>query len=308
MIWLPWIVSLTVFGALALAGLAWSTQQEAARLAWRRRIHGSVRPGSLVQAPVVDELADAIGPIGDAVEVLLARSASRVGPGRFIVSLAVYAGAAMALGWGAFGPAGAVAGLATAAIPLWRLRQRAEARSRLLSRQLPDALDLIARSLRSGAPLTDALQAAAEETPAPLGDGLFPIAEKQRLGLSLTSGLRELRSLDPDNVELALFSVVVSMNRETGGNLIEALENLASTVRERLLFDERVLAMTSEVRASMRVLASLPFVAAGALLLSSPQYLMLLVSTDTGRVLLTVAGAQMVLAIFVMRRIARVEV
>lgn len=204
------------------------------------------------------------------------------------------------------GPAQAL-GLALGALPLLLLRRKAALRSLMITEQLPDAFDRIGRTLRAGHAFSDALRIAGEESPAPLADELARVATLHSLGVDLRRCLDTLASRNPANFEIRLFVGGVLLNRETGGNLVEILDHLAETVRERLIFDGKVLALTAEVRLSAWILGSLPFVATAVLLLIKPGYLSPLTGSDPGRALLFIGTISLLLGVVVMRRLAAVE-
>lgn len=197
---------------------------------------------------------------------------------------------------------------ALCAIPLWRLHRAGQERTRQIANQLPDALDFIVRSLRAGHGFSDALQQACGELPQPIRGELATVAEMSRLGAPLRQGFERLVESNPDNQELRLFSSAVQLHRHTGGNLIDILEQLAETVRERLVFEHKVRSLTAEVRMSSRILGSLPFLSAGMLFVASPAYLYVLVEEPAGRAVLVVASSLMLIGLWGMQRIARVEV
>jgi tight adherence protein B len=136
-------------------------------------------------------------------------------------------------------------------------RQR---RMDLFTEQLPDALTMIARSLRAGHSLTSAVELVGNESPEPLG-GLFKTAyEQQKLGLwiphALAAMLPRVNSLD-----LRFFVTAVTVHAEAGGNLSEILDKLAATVRERLVLRRQVQVYSAQGRLSGYILVVLPIVA-----------------------------------------------
>jgi tight adherence protein B len=205
------------------------------------------------------------------------------------------------------GPA-KVLGLVLGLLPLLMLRRQSQIRSQRITEQLPDAFDRIAGTLRAGHAFSDALRIASEELPAPLSDELARVVLVQSLGVDLRRSLQTLAVRNVDNFDIRLFVSAVLLNRETGGNLVEILSHLAETVRERLIFDGKVVALTAEVRLSAWILGSLPFVVSGALLLIKPTYLTPLLGSDPGRVLLAIGAISLVIGAIIMRRLAAVEV
>lgn len=192
-------------------------------------------------------------------------------------------------------------------VPLLLLRRASARRSRQITEQLPDAFDRIGGTLRAGHALSDALRIASQEMPAPLSEELARVVSAQGLGMDVRRTLEVFANRNPDNFDIRLFVGAVLLNRETGGNLVEILEHLSETVRERLIFDSKVLALTAEVRMSAWILGALPFAVGGALVLIKPTYLHPLLSTVPGREMLAFGGASLLIGAIVMRRLSAVE-
>lgn len=202
----------------------------------------------------------------------------------------------------------AVLGLLFGLLPVLLMARRANKRSVQLAEQLPDALDRIGRTLRAGHAFPDALRSAAAELPAPIGEEFARVSEANRLGVDLRTCLEALANQHPDSFDLRLFVSAVLLNRETGGNLVEILDHLAETVRERLIFHQKVVALTAETNVSAIILGALPFVVSGILILLRPAYLLPLLTTTPGRILLFIALGSLFLGLVLMRAFARVEV
>lgn len=184
---------------------------------------------------------------------------------------------------------------------------RRDARRDRLTRQLPDAMDFIARSLRAGNPLAGALKTAAAELPDPLGGELTDTFEELNYGLDVDEALRDLAARI-DTEEIRFFVAAVLIQRSTGGNLAEILHNLASLIRERLRVRGEIDIQASEMRTSARVLIALPFVVALGLRILNPDYLRVLLESPTGRTVVMVQVALMVVGWLVMRQMTRFRV
>lgn len=145
-------------------------------------------------------------------------------------------------------------------VPFIVLYSKKLQRQRKFTEQLPDAMSMIARSLRAGHSLTSAVELVATETDEPLR-GLFKTAnEQQKLGLRITDSLAAMTD-HMDSIDLRFFVASVELNNDIGGNLSEILDKLAATVRERLKIKRQVQVITAQGRLSGYVLAALPFVA-----------------------------------------------
>lgn len=200
-----------------------------------------------------------------------------------------------------------VVGVLASLIPLVLIRRGATQRSQALSLQLPDGLDLIARTLRAGHAFADALRISANELPLPLSHEFGIVAEESRLGRDPRESLTDLIARNPTNFDLRLFVSSILLQRETGGNLIEMLDNLSKTIRERLIFEEKVEALTAEVRFSAGILTAMPFLVAFAIMMIRPEYMSPLLETGMGRAILTAASISLTTGAIIMRRLSQVE-
>ena len=162
-------------------------------------------------------------------------------------------------------------------------------RTQTLYTQLPDALQMIVRSVRAGLPVPEALRVVAEEAPFPTSAEFGRIWHDLRLGQSLPDALRAQADRST-LLEYRFFAVALTLQSQAGGNLTETLENLADIVRRRVALRQRAIALSAEARMSMAVLGAIPFVAIAALFAVSPDYILQLFRTDTGNVLLGVAA------------------
>lgn len=195
-----------------------------------------------------------------------------------------------------------------AAIPYFLIRRAGTKRMRKLLEQLPDALDLMARSLQAGLGLAEAFRMCAEEMPLPLAQEFGRVFEENRLGRDYRESLNNLSDRNADLFDIRLFSSSVLLQRETGGNLIEILDNIASTIRNRFLFDAKVKALTSEARFSAWILGGLPMVVTLILMVINPTYLSPLIYDPIGRTLLACCFLSYAIGIYLMISVSNVEV
>ncbi|MFQ3666249.1 MAG: type II secretion system F family protein [Sphingomonadaceae bacterium] len=188
------------------------------------------------------------------------------------------------------------------------LLQRAAGQTRVRLRALlPDAIALIVRCLRAGVPISEAIAEAGRGTPAPLGPLLADVHRDVRLGRTLEDALwQAARRIGLP--EFDFLCVTVSIQRETGGNLAETLSGLESTIRKRMQLQLKVKALSAEARTSALVIGSLPLLMAAALALLLPSYLVPLIETPAGRMLLGAAIASLLTGALVMVHLVRREV
>lgn len=161
-----------------------------------------------------------------------------------------------------------------------------ERRSRKISAQLPEALDMISRSLRAGHALSAAFELVASEMPEPISVEFSRAHEEQRLGMPLDRVVLEMSARAPGNGDLKIFAVSAVIQRETGGNLAEMLTGIGATIRERDRFFGKLRALTAEARASAWAVSLMPLAVFLLLAVIQTGYLAPLFTTPLGRSLL----------------------
>lgn len=301
------LFSLIFFVAMLVAGTfvywGYRTRQELGRLELAHRLGRQ----PTLQARPRSEAPSWMGGPGEWLHHLQQRAGDEGPPQSLLVRIGIFAlGGALLVGM-SLGLRGIPLGALFGGIPLLLLVSQARERTNQITVQLPDALDLIGRALRAGHAFNDALRQAAIEVPAPLSEELATVSEQHRMGLELRDCLADLVRRNSDNFDIRLFVSVVLLHRETGGNLIEVLSHLSDTIRERLIFGEKVHALTAEVRVSAIILGLLPFFVTGVLLVARPVYLLPLINTDLGRSMLIFAVSSLVIGAVVMQRLSKVE-
>jgi tight adherence protein B len=171
----------------------------------------------------------------------------------------------------------------------------------------PEALGLIIRGLKAGLPITESIAIVGREVGDPVGEEFRRVADQVRLGQRLEETMWE-SAKRLDVAEFNFLVVTMSVQRETGGNLAETLENLDSILRRRRQMKLKVKAMSSEARASAMIIGSLPFAMFAILFIVNPSYIMTLLTTDTGHLLLAAGGCSMSMGIVVIARMVRFEI
>ena len=173
--------------------------------------------------------------------------------------------------------------------------------------EFPNSLDIIIRGVRAGLPLGDCLRVIAAEAAEPVRAEFRQIVEAQTLGLSVAEAIERLPQRIP-TPEANFFAIVISIQQKSGGNLAEALANLARVLRERKKMRDKVKAISSEAKASAMIIGSLPIVVAGLVYLTSPHYIELLWTTDTGRIVLGACALVMGIGIFIMHKMISFDI
>jgi tight adherence protein B len=193
------------------------------------------------------------------------------------------------------------------AAPIVYLLSARARRVRKISAQLPDALDMMIRSLRAGHGVAAGLQLVATEMPVPIAVEFARCFEELQMGGGFRDAARNMTLRVPENLDLRIFATSLIIQHETGGNLVEILESIAHTVRERFKFFGKLHALTTEVRMSGYVLGALPFVCALAIMLLNPTYLRPLYQDPLGQAIALVGLLVWAAGGVWMRRLAQVD-
>lgn len=192
-------------------------------------------------------------------------------------------------------------------LPRWVLGYLRKRRQEKFLSELPDALDIMVRGLRSGLPLSDALKVIASETAPPIGPEFNEVVDGQRVGITIDQGLERMFERMPLQ-EVNFLAIVLSIQSKTGGNLTESLSNLSKVLRDRRKMKSKIRAVSQEAKSSATIIGSLPFLIAGALSLLNPDYLVPLIDTQAGNILLGICAVLMVSGILVMRKMIDFEI
>ena len=156
-------------------------------------------------------------------------------------------------------------------LPLLMLRRRKANRLRKLAEQLPDAIDMIVRSLRAGHPVRTAFAMVASEMEDPIGSEFGILVDELTYGLDIQDALVNLESRN-DVEDLHFMVVAINLQNQTGGNLAEILSNLSTVIRDRFRMKRRVRALSAEGRLSAMVIACVPFFVVAVMAINSPSY------------------------------------
>ena len=193
------------------------------------------------------------------------------------------------------------------AIPILIVLNARVRRSIKISQQLPDALEMMVRSLRAGHGISSGFKLVAEEMPAPVAVEFGRCFEEQNFGVDFREAITHMTERVPDNLDLKLFAVSVIIQRETGGNLVEILDQIATTIRDRFRFYGKLRALTAEGRLSGYILGALPFLCLLFVGLMNPQYLVPMVTDTIGRLMALGGLVMWALGILWMRKLSQVD-
>jgi len=194
-----------------------------------------------------------------------------------------------------------VAFAAALGVPRWVLGFLRKRREKAFTAEFAAAIDVIVRSVRSGLPTNEALRICAKEIPDPVGEAFTHLCEGLKVGITLEDGLKKMYDSMP-TPEVSFFAIVMSIQAKSGGNLSEALSNLAGVLRDRKRLSGKIKAMSSEAKASAMIIGSLPPGVMGIVYATTPAYIALLFTERLGNLMLAGCAIWMSLGIFVMRQ------
>jgi tight adherence protein B len=189
---------------------------------------------------------------------------------------------------------------------LHRARRR-RLRLRRLGQQLPDAIDLMVRSLRAGHPITAAVGLVAKEMPDPIGTAFATVVDETTYGLELAEALERMRTRF-DHPDLHFMVASITLQHATGGNLAEMLSNLAGVIRDRVRLHQKIAALSAEGRMSALVLGVLPFGTALIMHLHNPDYYLEAARHPVFPVIFSAAAMLYAGAMYAIYRIIRIRV
>jgi tight adherence protein B len=201
-------------------------------------------------------------------------------------------------------PIGAAVGFS---LPFMVLRIKRTRRLRAFEEEFPEALDLISRALKAGHAFATGLKMVADEMKEPVGPEFRKTFDEQNFGLPLKDALENLTLRIPI-LDMRFFATAVLIQRETGGNLSEILENLAHVVRERFKILRQVRVYTAHGRLTGYVLLALPAVLAIALSFINPEHMNMLFRERIGQILLMVAIGMQTAGFVWIRQVVKIEV
>jgi tight adherence protein B len=201
---------------------------------------------------------------------------------------------------------GLLAGSITGAMPLLYGRYRRAKRIKKFEDQFPESIDLIARALRAGHALPTGLGMVADEMPPPVGTEFRMLFDEQNFGLTLPDAMRNFAKRVP-LLDARFFVTAVLTQRESGGNLAEVLDNLASVIRERFKVKRQVQVISAHGRITGVVLSALPPCLAAVIMVISPSHLQILAHDPLGQKMIVAAIVMQVLGTIIIRKLCDIE-
>ncbi len=173
--------------------------------------------------------------------------------------------------------------------------------------QLPEALDLIARAVRSGNSLTTGLAMVGEELDDPIRSEFIATVDEINLGLTMNEAMENLCERVPLS-DLRFFAIAILVQKETGGNIGEILDNISRLIRERIQFQRQVRALTAEGRYSAGVLIALPIFMFVYIYLTNYDYISIMWQEKMGHYMLFAAVILQIVGSYMIKRIVTIEI
>lgn len=198
-------------------------------------------------------------------------------------------------------------GGAAIVLPLLALNFRRTRRMSKLENQLPDVFDMMSQALRAGHALGGAIQLIYEQMPPPVSQEFARVYHEQNLGIKIEDALEAMADR-VDSLDVRFFVTAVNIQRQTGGDLAEVLDNISDVIRERIELKGLVKGLTAEGRLSGWVLFALPAVVFVATLYMNPEYGGMLLNTPNGQMMLGAALGLQLMGIAMIRWIVNIKV
>ncbi len=191
--------------------------------------------------------------------------------------------------------------------PTLVLRMKRGRRLKKFAAAMPDAIDLMARSLRAGHSIGAALEMVAEQSPEPLAGEFARVFQQQRFGLRFRDALLEMADRVP-SADLHFLVTAILVQRETGGDLTDILDRTTHVIRERVRIEGEVQTYTAQGRLTGWILSLLPVVLLVLINMISPGYSHMLFTDPTGQKMLYAGGGLIMLGAFLISRIVDIKV
>jgi tight adherence protein B len=268
-----------------------------------------LRDEQLSKIPALDTLLRR-SPRVSAIQDSLLQAGMKFRAGNFLVMCLICGGLAgfAALLWSGWNPAiGWAALIIGAFLPYSFVSYRRQKRFEKIEELFPEAIDTLARAVRAGHAFTTALEMISNEVSEPLAGEFRQLFEEQKFGMPVRDALMNLTERVP-LVDVKFFVTAVMLQRETGGNLAEILDNLSYVIRERFKIQRQVRVHTAQGRLTMALLMGMPPTVVAILLVFSPDFVRPLFYDPIGHTLLVVSIALQTIGYFVIRKIIKIQV
>ncbi len=267
-----------------------------------------LRDEQLSNIPAIDTLLRRSARVS-AIQDALTQAGVKIRAGNFL-ALCASCGVAcgiIALLWARNPAIGWAALVIGAFIPYSFISYRRQKRFEKIEELFPEAIDTLARAVRAGHAFTTALEMISNEIAEPLATEFRKLYEEQKFGMPVRDALMNLTERVP-LVDIKFFVTAVMLQRETGGNLAEILDNLSYVIRERFKIQRQVRVHTAQGRLTMALLMAMPPVVVVVLEIFSPDFVRPLFYDPIGHFLVVVSIALQTIGYFVIRKIIKIQV
>jgi tight adherence protein B len=193
-----------------------------------------------------------------------------------------------------------------ASVPVMYVRFKRTKRFQLFEEQFPEAIELMARALRAGHAFPTGILMVADEIPSPVGAEFKLLYDRQNFGMPLSDALKGMAERVPI-LDAKFFTTAVLTQRETGGNLSEILDNLATVIRDRFKVKRQVRAVTAHGRITGWILAGLPPVLAFVLSVVSPEHMKPMITDPLGVKMIIIGGSMQVIGSLIIRKLVNIR-
>jgi tight adherence protein B len=193
-------------------------------------------------------------------------------------------------------------------IPVFRVSVRSKTRKKIVKfeGQLSDALDMIVSSLRGGFSFLSALELISKDMPEPIAGEFAKVINEISLGVTQEKALNNLVERVPSE-DLKLLVIAIVIQIQTGGNLAEILDNISSTIRERLQLKREVKTLTAQGKISGLIVGLLPVILFVVIFAMDPSYMKLLISNIIGICMLVLAATNEIIGFLIIRKIVNIK-
>ncbi len=198
-------------------------------------------------------------------------------------------------------------GCAVMIFPLALIGFRKRSRMSKLNGQLPDVFEMMSQALRAGHSLGGAIQLIYEQMPPPIATEFAQVYHEQNLGIRIEDALQAMAGR-VDSLDVRFFVTAVMIQRQTGGDLAEVLDNISGVIRERIELAGLVRGLTAEGRLSGWVLFALPFIVFFGSMYLNPEYATVLLEDPRGQLMLMAAAGMQLMGIAMIRWIVNIKV
>jgi tight adherence protein B len=322
---MPALIALVVFVVVALAAFGLGTifdQRDAQARLIKERLANErkapelapdeelalLRDEQLSEIPALDTLLRRSARVTD-IQKMLAQAGVSLRAGNFLglSALAGVAATILAYGLSKRFEVAWVALLVGFVLPYAYVSYRRNKRFEKFEELFPEAIDTLARAVRAGHAFTTALEMITDEVAEPVASEFRQLYEEQKFGMPVRDALINLTERMP-LVDLKFFVTAVMLQRETGGNLAEILDNLSYVIRERFKIQRQVRVYTAQGRLTMALLMGMPPIIVTIMLILNPGFIRPLFSDPIGHTLLVAGITLQTIGYFVIRKIIRIQV